>query len=137
MTDPTPDTIELWGGAPCLELANSADWDVAGDPVEPERNDVLRTPEMLDSWLRRLGLAGSAPVSADELQRVRDLRAALHRLFSSVAHGAAAEPADLTLLHETFAEAIGVARLERGDPAWRLTWDEGDPRRARLALAVD
>jgi predicted RNA-binding Zn ribbon-like protein len=137
MLDPTPNTIELWGGALCLDLANSADWNVAGESVEPERNDVLRSPSMLEAWARRLGLAGSEPVSGDELNRVRDLRAALHRLFSSVVRDEAADPVDLTLLHETFAEATGVGTLARGGGAWRWTWDEDDPRRARFAIAVD
>jgi YD repeat-containing protein len=137
MLDPTPDTIELWGGAPCLDLANSTDWDRACEPVEPERNDVLRSPGMLEAWARRLGLAGSASLSADELGRVRDLRTALHRLFSAVVHDEPAEAGDLTLLHATFAEAIGAGTLERDGAVWRWTWDEDDARRARFALAVD
>jgi predicted RNA-binding Zn ribbon-like protein len=137
MVDPTPDTIELLGGTPCLELANSTDWDSCGESVDPERNDVLRSPTMLDGWARRLGVGGSTPVSRDELDRVRDLRAALHRLFSSVAHGEEADPPDLLRLHETFVEAAGVGTLERSGGAWRWTWDEDDDRRARFAISVD
>ena len=56
MKIPTPETIELWGGTLCLDLANSADWDAHGDEVEPEHNDVLLSAEMLARWARRLGV---------------------------------------------------------------------------------
>jgi predicted RNA-binding Zn ribbon-like protein len=136
MTEQTPDTIELWGGTLCLDLANSADWDQDGGPVDPEHNDVLRSVAMLQTWARRLGL-GDRAGSLDELHRIRDLRGALHRLFSAIA--GASEPAagDLLLLHEAFAEATGAGELERVADAWRWTWPSGDPRRVRFAVATD
>jgi hypothetical protein len=54
MKDPTPDSIELLGGALCLDLANSTDWDSQGGAVEPEHNDVLLSADMLASWARHL-----------------------------------------------------------------------------------
>src|SRR5712671_3471190 len=102
MTEQTPDTIDLWGGTLCLDLANSADWDQDGAPVDPEHNDVLRSVAMLRAWARRLGLGDSAG-SLDELHRVRDLRGALHRLFSAIAGACEPVAGDLLLLHEAFA----------------------------------
>jgi predicted RNA-binding Zn ribbon-like protein len=137
MTDPTPDTIELWGGTLCLDLANSTDWDDRLQPVDPEHNDVLRSPSMLDAWSRRLGLLAVPVLDVDELDRVRDLRASLHRLFSAVADASEPEPADLLTLHASFAEATGVGELAAGDQAWRWMWPDDEPRRARFAIAVD
>ena len=70
MAEQTPDTIELWGGTPCLDLANSTDWDQDGTPVDPEHNDVLRSVEMLQAWARRLDLLGDG--GAGSLERGAD-----------------------------------------------------------------
>jgi predicted RNA-binding Zn ribbon-like protein len=137
MPDPTPDTIELWGGTLCLDLANSSDWDDDGQPVDPERNDVLRSPSLLDAWTRRLGLHDGPAFDVDELDRIRDLRASLHRLFSAVAGAREPEPADLLVVHESFAEATGTGELSPGAAAWSWTWPADEPRRARFAIAVD
>jgi predicted RNA-binding Zn ribbon-like protein len=137
MTEQTPDTIELWGGTLCLDLANSADWDQDGAPVDPEHNDVLRSAAMLEAWARRLGLAGDGAGSLDELHRIRDLRGALHRLFSAIAEDREPDASDLLMLHETFAEATGVGELEHHADTWQWTWPPGDPRRVRFAAAAD
>ena len=72
MKDPTPASIELWGGTLCLDLANSTDWDARGVDVDPERNDVLRSAAMLASWSDRVGVLGTATIDDDELQRELD-----------------------------------------------------------------
>jgi predicted RNA-binding Zn ribbon-like protein len=136
MTEQTPDTIELWGGTLCLDLANSADWDQDGASVDPEHNDVLRSVAMLQAWARRLGLGGGAG-SLDELHRIRDLRGALHRLFSTIADAREPAAGDLLLLHEAFAEATGAGELEPVADAWQWTWQSDDPRRVRFAVATD
>jgi predicted RNA-binding Zn ribbon-like protein len=137
MKDPTPASIELWGGTPCLDLANSTDWDTRGVAVDPERNDVLRSPAMLAAWADRLGLRGTASIEDDELRRVRDLRGSVHRVFSAIATGGDPQPGDLLALHEGFAEATGAGELEPAAGAWRWTWPADDPRRVHRALAVD
>jgi predicted RNA-binding Zn ribbon-like protein len=137
MKDPTPASIELWGGTLCLDLANSADWDDRGHEVEPERNDVLRSAPMLAAWGRRLGVLGVPAVPDDELHRVRDLRTSIHRTFSAIATGGAPAPGDLLLLHESVSEATGTGELEPDAGAWRWTWPDDDPRRARFAAAID
>jgi predicted RNA-binding Zn ribbon-like protein len=137
MTDPTPESIELRGGTLCLDLANTAGWDASGSTIDEQHRDVLRGPEMLGSWSRRLGLVGGAAFDVDELHRVRDLRASLHRLFSAIAEGERPDAGDLLALHETFAEAIGAGELDPAAPAWSWTWPCDDPRRVRFAIAVD
>jgi predicted RNA-binding Zn ribbon-like protein len=136
MMEQTPDTIDLWGGTLCLDLANSADWDQDGGPVDPEHNDVLRSVAMLQAWARRLGL-GDGAGSLDELHRIRDLRGALHRLFSAIAGAYEPVAGDLLLLHEAFAEATGAGELERVADAWQWTWPSDHPRRVRFAVATD
>jgi predicted RNA-binding Zn ribbon-like protein len=133
----TPETIELWGGTLCLDLANSTDWDERGMDVDPEHNDVLRSAAMLAAWSARLGVLGTATVDDDELQRVRDLRASVHRVFSAIATGATPQPGDLLALHEGYAEAMGTGELEPAGEAWQWTWPADDPRRVRYAIAVD
>jgi predicted RNA-binding Zn ribbon-like protein len=135
--NPTPASIELWGGTPCLDLANSTDWDERGVYVDPERNDVLRSAAMLAAWSDRLGVLGTAAIDDDELQRVRDLRGSIHRAFSAIATGGDPPPGDLLALHERFAEATGAGELVPADGAWHWTWPADDPRRVRYALAVD
>jgi predicted RNA-binding Zn ribbon-like protein len=137
MKGPTPASIELWGGTLCLDLANSTDWDAWGVDVDPERNDVLRSAAMLAAWSDRLGVLGTATIADDELQRVRDLRGSVHRVFSALASGGDPQPGDLLMLHEGFAEATGAGQLEPGAGAWRWTWPDDDPRRVRYATAVD
>jgi predicted RNA-binding Zn ribbon-like protein len=134
---PTPASIELWGGALCLDLANSTDWDAHGVEVDPERHDVLRSAAMLAAWSDRLGVLGTATIEDDELQRVRDLRATVHRVFSALATGRDPEPGDLRMLRERFAEATRAGELEPGAGAWRWTWPADDPRRVGHAIAID
>ena len=140
MKTPTPDTIELWGGTLCLDLANSTDWDAHGDEIEPEHNDVLLSPELLARWARRLGVLAQDGVPGpadDELHRVRDLRASIHAVFSAIATGSDPDPGDLLQVHEAFAEATAAGELEPGGEGWRWTWLDDDPRRVRFAIAVD
>jgi predicted RNA-binding Zn ribbon-like protein len=140
MKIPTPDTIELWGGTLCLDLANSTDWDAHGDEVEPEHNDVLLSAELLARWARRLGVlaeGGAREIADDELHRVRDLRASIHSAFSAIAAGADPDAGDLLRLHESVAEATAAGELEPAGGGWRWTWPGDDPRRVRFAVAVD
>lgn len=137
MKNPTPASIELWGGALCLDLANSTDWDAHGVDVDPEQNDVLRSAAMLTAWSDRLGVLATATINDDELQRVRDLRGSVHRVFSAIAAGGDPPPGDLLALHEGFAEATVAGALEPSDGAWQWTWAPDDPRRVRHAIAVD
>jgi predicted RNA-binding Zn ribbon-like protein len=137
MKDLTPTSIALRGGTLCLDLANSTDWDAHDVDVDPERNDVLRSAAMLTAWSDRVGLRATATIDDDELQRVRDLRGSVHRVFSAIATGGDPQPGDLLALHEGFAEATGAGALAPSDGAWQWTWAPDDPRRVHYAIAVD
>ena len=135
----TPEAIKLWGGALCLDFANSVDWSPAGEPLTPS-TDALLVPRDLSRWGRRLGLVGGrAPVvDDDELDAARALRVVLHRVFSALAQGRRPRRADLEALARDHAEAAGAARLAAADDgAWRLTWPAAEPRAVRFAVAVD
>jgi predicted RNA-binding Zn ribbon-like protein len=134
----TPQTLPLWGGALCLDFANSVDWSAEDTELEPW-TDALRTPQDLARWGRRLGvLCARATPGEDELACARELRAALHRLFSATAREEAPAKADLELLTAHHAEATAAGTLtatEEGTVG--LRWPATDPRRIRFAIAVD
>jgi len=135
----TPETIKLWGGALCLDFANSVDWSPGGEPLAPS-TDALLTPRDLMRWGRRMGVLGARPpvVSDDELEAARALRLVLHRVFSALAGSRRPRRADLEALARVHSEAAGAARLAAADDgAWRLTWPAAEPRAVRFAVAVD
>jgi predicted RNA-binding Zn ribbon-like protein len=135
----TPQTIHLWGGALCLDYANSVDWSLADEHVDPERTDVLRTQEMLACWGRRLGVlrSDSEPASTAELDRARALRDVVHRVFSAIGGGQAATERDLEALMGDYVEAVEHASLRVGENVYTLAWPPRDPRAIRYAVAAD
>jgi len=134
----TPETIHLWGGALCLDLANTVDRAADGGHVAPELTDVLTAPELLGRWGVRVG-AFAAPISIDaaELERVRALREALHDTFAAIARGAAPDADGLAEVAAAHAEAAGAGTLAAAGGAWRHDWAPDDPRRVRFAASLD
>jgi predicted RNA-binding Zn ribbon-like protein len=135
----TPEAIKLWGGALCLDFANSVDWSPTGEPLDPA-TDALRTPRDLARWGRRLEVvSGRLPaVDDEEFEAARALRLVLHRIFSALAQDRRPRRADLDALARDHALAADAARLAgAGDGAWRMDWPALDPRRIRFAVAVD
>jgi predicted RNA-binding Zn ribbon-like protein len=135
----TPETIRLWGGALCLDFANSVDWSPADEPIAPA-TEALCEPCDLARWGRRMGVVRGRPPVADdaELEAALALRLVLHRLFSALAEGRRPRRADVDALARVHAEAAGGAQLAAADDGgWRLRWPAGDPRAVRFAVAVD
>lgn len=139
MKTTTPEDIRLAGGALCLDFANSVDWSQSGKHIAPEHTDVLREPEMLTRWGRRLGLVGdAAPASgARELERARELREAVYAIFAAIAGGEAPGAAHLETLASTHASASSRAELALAGKSWRLTWPPGTAGAVRFAVARD
>jgi predicted RNA-binding Zn ribbon-like protein len=136
----TPETIHLWGGALCLDLANSVDRSADDEHVAPELTDVLTDPELLARWGARLGVLDPAAPSVAgraELARVRALREALYRTFAAIARGSAPAPATLADIAAAHAAGVAAGTLVARDGAWRWDWAADDPRRVRFAAAVD
>jgi predicted RNA-binding Zn ribbon-like protein len=133
------ETRRLVGGAPCLDFANSVDWECDGRE-RPAHADVLAAPADLAILGARLGLApATAPPLVDgrELAAARSLRRAVHNLFAAIASNRAPDADSIAQLKDSYAEAIAAAQLTAGDDGWRLDWPEDDPRRIRFAVAVN
>jgi predicted RNA-binding Zn ribbon-like protein len=120
--------MRLIGGALCLDFANTADWHTSESPVE-----LLRTYGDVLDWsihaaalntadaeaLRHL--AGERPTDAAEaLERTRDLREVLFRLFTSVATASPVAPTDLAALNATLAMALPHRCIT--DASGSFTW---------------
>ncbi|HET6548779.1 MAG TPA: CGNR zinc finger domain-containing protein [Solirubrobacter sp.] len=128
----TPETIKLLGGAPALDFANTVDR--TEDDAYVADTDALVKPDSLERWGVRVGIAGPA-AGAAELARARELRDALHRIFSALARDQAPE---LAPLHAAYAEAVAAGALtRREDGGFALDWPPDEPRRVRFAVAAD
>jgi predicted RNA-binding Zn ribbon-like protein len=136
----SPETIQLQGGALCLDFANSVDWSAAGEPLAPA-TEALGSPRALARWGRRLGVVRRRRlpvVGDDELEAALALRLVVHDIFSALAQDRRPARADLDALARDHAAAAGAARLAAaGDGSWRMEWPAADPRRIRFAVAVD
>jgi predicted RNA-binding Zn ribbon-like protein len=135
MVRTTPENAKLWGGALCLDFANTVDWDGELGYVDPEHSDVLISGPWTARWARRVGISGRGRISEAEVQRLRALRLVIHRLFSLTNR----PPNDLRALRDTVAEAMAAANLRAAgdDAAVAPTWSGADERRVRFAVAWD
>src|SRR5262249_12028440 len=89
---------------------------------------ALNTPADLDVWLNANGLEehGITPAATD-LERFRDLRAALHRLFAARNDGCQPSADDINLVNTVTAAAPTVEQLD---------WDADGPRKVIDELAA-
>ena len=135
MVTPTPETIKLQGGSLALDFANSTDW--TEDQAIVEDQDVLLEPDALERWGERMGIAGR-PGGADELERARGLRSALHAIFSALARGEEPDQFSLARLRFAYAQAVAAGTLVRQpDGDFGLEWSREETRRVRFAVAAD
>ncbi len=144
----TPETIKLYGGALCLDFANTVDWSEDGEPLGSD-TDALTEPDAPARWGRRLGLvvADEEPRhgargepghgAGDELAAARGLRAALYAIFAGIADGRTPPAAALERLARDHAEAAAAAHLAPDAGVWRLAWGRADQRAVRYAVAAD
>jgi predicted RNA-binding Zn ribbon-like protein len=134
-----PETIHLWGETLCLDYANSVDWSLEGEHVDPVHTDMLRTEDMLGRWGRRLDLLSddAEPASATELRRARALRDAVYRLFCSISQDQEPASKDLDALVSNYREAVKHASLLAGQDSYKLDWPAQGPQRVRYAVATD
>src|SRR3954451_4015085 len=120
------DDLPLYGGAPCLDLANTVEWRARDDAL-----DVLYGPADLAHWTRHVGLAGAAGErrqqaaapgpGAGELAAGRQLRGAGHDPSAAIAAARPPSPAALETIRRDHAEAVAAGTLRRGgDGAYAL-----------------
>jgi predicted RNA-binding Zn ribbon-like protein len=117
--------LALLGGALCLDFVNTAGW-----RGQPDTAGVLHDFEDLVAWTQHVGAlstrqgrdllkrAASEPACARTVhEQAISLREALYRVFSSLAAGRAAEPADLAAMNAAVADAYRHLRLAPRPPS--------------------
>ncbi|MEU4689309.1 ABATE domain-containing protein [Actinoplanes sp. NPDC023714] len=119
----------LYGGATCLDFANTVDARATDAPEEhlagyPGLVRWSAYAGLLDEPATRhlLTLAAARPQAAQASHAAAlTLREAIFRIFAGLAAGAPPAAADLALLQQGYAAALATARLEqRGD---RFVWN--------------
>lgn len=120
-----------------MDFANSTDWTAEQETVEAV--DVLLEPDSLERWGERLGLGIAArPGGPEELEAARELRGALHAIFSALALGDDPDPSALAQLRSVYAEAAAAGSIGRHDDGgFGLEWSPDETRRVRFAVAAD
>jgi predicted RNA-binding Zn ribbon-like protein len=121
--------FDLPGGKLCLDFANT----VSGTRAAP----VERLSEYGDliSWSLQVGIIDHAQANqlrarahdhpknaASALQRARELREAIFRVFAAAVHGADADNADLDLLNQHLSRSFSHLRLEKQTNGLALSW---------------
>ncbi len=132
-----PETTHLWGGTVSLDFANSVDWSEQDEPLAAD--DVLRDPQDLKRWGKRLGiLSPRAPaIDEHELRATHALRLAVYQTFAALARGDQPPRQALAQIASDHAAAAGAGALRIADGACQLDWRITDPRRVRFVVAVD
>ena len=141
MSPVSPESIQLWGGALCLDFVNTVDYDARDRPLPA--HEALGAPIDLARWARRLGVSrgrGLLAAGLEDLAAALDLRERLYAVFAAIARGERPPAAALAHVMGVYAEAVAHARLAPSDgerPAWGLQWPARDPGRVRFAVAAD
>jgi predicted RNA-binding Zn ribbon-like protein len=119
--------IELWGGDLALDFANTLE----GPRDRQADKDHLRSYADLVAWARRAGAlpAGARPQAGD-LERARELRAAIYDVFSSAKPPRAA----LRTVLDLYAEAVEAGTLRDGE--WVFTGRHPDRPLWPIAVAA-
>jgi predicted RNA-binding Zn ribbon-like protein len=149
------DLPRLAGGRLCLDFANTVGprVDVEGE----QAHDFLGGYADLVRWAGKAGILGAedaarllaaaarAPAAARRtFEAAIELREAIYRSFSAVAHGGTPDPADLDRMQRAYAEAMSHARVQPQGRGLAWAWAGGDDlgrvwwpvARSALELAV-
>jgi len=123
-------TLELVGGALCLDFANTVNSRVA-----PEHDYLLSYSDLL-GWAKRLGILSSA--QSGQLQRrakleaeaakstllaSQTLRDLLYHLFSNAAKGSELDQKDREIFVVFYGESISRGRLIKAGNRYKTTWE--------------
>ncbi len=124
------DTLNLVGGRLCLDFANTVS---SHGPDHP--NERLLGYGDLLLWSRRAGIlpeheqerlahatAGRSAEAAAIFEQAFTLRETIYRIFSAVAAGQPAAPADLEQLNAMLRAAMAHAELVQGERGWEWGW---------------
>lgn len=135
--------LELVGGSVALDFANTGS--LEGAPP----SERLGTYEDLVVFARRTDLIGDGraaelrALAAEEparatavLERARELRDTLHRIFTAVAEAGRPEDAHVESLNAFLAEGLRYRRLERDERCCGWTWSPGDEPLAQILWPI-
>lgn len=123
--------LDLVGGLPCLDFANTAGGHTKIREVEriPTFQDAVNWAlyaEILSGSEARavLGLAKGKPQeAARQLREMHAFREALHRSVSAIAGGRPVEPKDFAQVRSVITKAVSMAEIAGSDEAF--TWSLG------------
>ncbi|OGO48475.1 MAG: hypothetical protein A2Z30_05445 [Chloroflexi bacterium RBG_16_64_43] len=131
-------------GALCLDFANTAEWHASDHP----RERLTGYAELL-AWAKRRGVLGEKEIRALSLEagrrpqeavrvlrRAVELREAIYRVFSNLAHAKPAPRSALDLLNAELAESLGQARLRAGPAGFTWGWAESPGALERVLWPV-
>jgi predicted RNA-binding Zn ribbon-like protein len=111
----TIENIEFWGGDLALDFANTLE----GARGEPPDKDHLTSYADLLTWTRRAGaLPERARPRAGDLERARELRAAISDVFTAVATDERPPRGAVRSLLAVHADAVREGTIEDGDWVW-------------------
>jgi predicted RNA-binding Zn ribbon-like protein len=113
-----------------LDFINTNDWHASEKPIER-----LKDYADLAAWAERVGLAtrkdaeqlrrhaDSHPVEAQAvLERARNLREALYRLFTAHIEDRPTDPADIGLVNAELPAALAHSRLQPSEGGYVISW---------------
>jgi predicted RNA-binding Zn ribbon-like protein len=138
MSPVSPETIQLWGGALCIDFVNTVDYDADDRPLVA--HEALVVPRDLARWARRLGVTRSRRlprVDPGEHAAALALRASLYAVLAAIARGERPPSGALSHVARDHADAAAAARLVARDGAFLPEWRATDPRRVRFAVVTD
>ncbi len=125
----TLETLELAGGAPCLDFVNTIN-----SRLDPEHDYLIQYSD-LAGWASKVGLISPTQVShlqkrAKEnsaeaqgaLETTRTLRELLYRIFSNAVKGSEPNKKDLETFIASYGEAISHGRLVKEADHFATAW---------------
>ena len=126
----TLETLELVGGALCLDFANTVN-----SRVDPEHDYLMQYSDLV-GWANKVGILSPAQTSqlqkrakqnledAEEaLQSARTLRELLYRFFSNSTKGSESNKKDMETFVNLYGKAISRGQLLKEDNHYRTTWN--------------
>ncbi|HJQ14657.1 MAG TPA: ABATE domain-containing protein [Anaerolineales bacterium] len=131
MTEPTRtlETLELVGGALCLDFANTIN-----SRVKTEHDYLISYSDLVD-WANKVGLLSPTQTNqfhkrakqnmaeaGETLEKARTLRELLYRLFSSAANDSEPNKKDMEMFVDSYGEAISNGHLIKAGNHYVSTW---------------
>jgi predicted RNA-binding Zn ribbon-like protein len=126
----TLETLELVGGAPCLDFANTVN-----SRQTPEHDYLMQYPDLI-GWANKLGILSSTQTSKlqkrakqnggdaeSALDAARTLRELLYRLFSNAAKGSEPDKKDMETFVAVYGKSISHAQLTKDDNHYIAKWN--------------